>query len=81
MVNAPVPGFSFISSAERLVIRDTSGNPQSIPTRHSGPVYVVQETAPARQLRALLELEEPLLLVGDYNVIPEPADANISIID
>ena len=25
--------------------------------------------------RALLELEEPLLLLGDYNVIPEPADA------
>jgi exodeoxyribonuclease-3 len=25
--------------------------------------------------QGLLELEEPLLLVGDYNVIPEPADA------
>ena len=25
--------------------------------------------------RDLLELEEPLLLVGDYNVIPEPVDA------
>jgi exodeoxyribonuclease-3 len=29
----------------------------------------------SRHARALLELEEPLVLTGDYNVIPEPRDA------
>jgi len=29
-----------------------------------------------RHARDLLELEEPLALMGDYNVIPEPADAD-----
>ena len=52
---------------------DLPAQRQSRPTPRSTPTSSPGWTGCTRHARDLLALEEPLVLAGDYNVIPEPA--------